>query len=453
MSYNIFDNPTHFNQLVLLSIIAVFFFTLGIYYLLKYPNYQKTFSKAFILLIIVLICANGVRRSLQYSDELWDRDKGSEISFLNAASSFADKGFAVNAALPDYSWRYYYLDKENDYKLNKTPPTRNVVPDIYTHTPPASSWLIGLFVKVCGTDTLSCPRILSTITSSLALLFFAIMAYHALGPLKCTVLMFFVAVIPMTKNMVHTLHYHNYAFSLFLILSGYLLYLFKKKCEFKMSTAIILFILAFIQGWMAYDYFALTLLSPISFALLYSPLDNKEDRRRLFLAMLSCALGFLFAAGLHFIQNSIYFGSIMEAYTDIYDRLHTRSLSKAPETWSREVDRVSLSLEYFFLYPRSWVFFIINFPILFIVCLVLIWFKDISITIKEPINITLKWISPRRNYFVILSAVITSYLFIFVLFNAVANEAPHMARILFFSYFICILTMIECIRSVVPTDK
>ena len=273
------------------------------------------------------------------------------------------------------------------------------------------------------------------------------MLYSAMGPLKSTVLMFFVAIIPMTRNMIYTLHYHNYAFYLFLMLVGFLLYFFKKKRKFNISTAIILFILGFVQGWIAYEYI---FLSPIPFALLYSQLDKKEDRKRLFLAILFPVIGFLFAVGLHFIQNSLYFGSIMEAFNDIVERVHTRSMTKKPIGWKMELDRTMMSLWYFFVVARSWRFFIIDFSILLSVCLVLIWFKDISITIKKPIHISLKWVSRRRNYFVILSAFLASFLWILTMFNQVADELPHMGRILFFLYFICILTILECIRSDIP---
>jgi hypothetical protein len=271
--------------------------------------------------------------------------------------------------------------------------------------------------------------------------------------LKSTVLMYFVAITPMTRNMIWTFHNHNYSFSLFLILIGFLLYFFKKRKKFKTSTALILFILGFMQGWISYEYIFLTCLSPISFALLYSQFNKKEDRKRLFLTICFPAMGFLFATGLHFIQNSLYLGSIMEAYTDIFERLKTRSLSDKPPGWTRKIDRISLSLEYFFVYARSWFFFIINFPVFLSLCLVLIWFKDINITINKPINISLKWVSSRHNYFAILTAFIASFSWIFTMYNSVANEGPHMARILYFFYFICILTILECIRSDNPTNQ
>ncbi len=446
-------HPIHFTQLIFYFFITIFLFTIGIHFFLKNPRYQDTFAKAFILFIVVFICAYGVYKSLQHSEKLWEPDESSELITISAAHNFAEKGFASNYGLPNFSRNYYDLDRNNGNLIRVSSSETSKPDDIYTHLPPGPWWIAGSFVKVCGNSTLSCPRILSTITSSLALLFFAIMIYSAFGPLKSTVLMFFVAIIPMTRNMVYTLHYHNYAFSIFLIYLGFILYFFKKKREFKISTAIILFTLGFVQGWVAYEYIFLISLSSIPFALLYSQLDKKEDIKRLFFAILFPVIGFCLAIGLHFIQNSLYFGSIREAFRDLFERGKNRLLSNKPAGWDRKIDRISLSLEYFFVYARSWHFFIINFPILLSVCLVLIWFKDISITIKKPINISLKWASSRRNYFVILTGFLASFLWILTMFNQVANEGPHMARILFFSYFVCIVTILECISSTIPNNQ
>jgi hypothetical protein len=175
-------NPTHFTQLLFLLFVTIFFFTIGIHYFLKYPQYQYAFAKAFILLIIVFVFSSGLKNSLSHSDELWQLDDGGlELTILNAAHTFSKKGFTSNCGLPDFSGSYYYRDKTNNRKLSRVTSLETPVPYIYTHQPPGSSWLTGLFVKVCGNGSLSCPRILSTITSSMALLFFQSWFYQQWG--------------------------------------------------------------------------------------------------------------------------------------------------------------------------------------------------------------------------------------------------------------------------------
>ena len=434
------DSPLQFNTLILYFLSTIFFFTIGIHYFLKNPQYQHAFAKVFILFIVFMLCANGVKKSLLFRESQDERFENTELAALNAAHNFAEKGFTSNWGLPNFSRNYYDYVSGNSSKISKVLSSATPKADrIYTHQPPGEGWIVGLFVKACGDSSLSCPRILSTITSSMALLFFALMIYSSLGPLKSLVMMFFIVIIPMTRNMVYILHYHNYAFSIYLIYLGYLLHFFKKKRKFKISTAVILFVLGFVQGWIAYEYIFLIGLSSVPFALLYSQVDRKEDIKRLFLVILFPVIGLSLAIGLHFIQNALYFGGITEAFNDLFERGKTRLSSANPPGWPMKVDRIWMSLWYFFVIPRSWYFFIINFPILLSVCLVLIWFKDISITINKPINISLKWISSRRNYFVILTAFLSSFLWILIMFNQVANEGFHMARILFFSYFVCIL--------------
>ena len=128
-----------------------------------------------------------------------------------------------------------------------------------------------------------------------------------------------IAIVPMTSNMMHGLHCQSYAFSLLLIQSGLLLSIFRKKIKLKALHLSILFIIGFLQGWLSFDYFFIVSLSALPFALLYSPLDKREDKKQLLFAVLASAIGFGFAHFLHFIQVAIYYqGSLTAAYNDIF---------------------------------------------------------------------------------------------------------------------------------------
>ena len=422
-----------------LFLITLLLFTKGIYYFLRCSSYQLAIVKVFILLVVILIFTNGIFKSIQYSEKILLPDDGNEFTAISAVRCFAEKGFTSNFGLPDFNC-YNTTDMQRTEIAYD--PLKVKIPYIYTHQPPAPYWLPGLFFKLCGGDDYGCLRILSTITSSFALSFFAIMLFYTLGPLKSAVALFFVAIIPMTWNMVYTFHYHNYTFSLFLIQLGFLLYFFKKKIKLSNSNLATLAILGFIQGWFSFEYFLLISLSPLSFALLYSQIDNKEDRKRFILVTFFLVVGCCFAFLLHFIQNSLYFGSVTGAFRDLFERGRTRLLSQ-PIRW--EIDRISMLLNYFFLYPRSFNFFIINFPVFLGVTLILMWFQHITITIQNPIQVKLQWISSRRNYFVILTALLASFLWIFIMYNHASSEIAHLPRIIFFSYFVCILTILECI--------
>jgi hypothetical protein len=419
------EYPHSYIQFTILFLLTIFLFTKGIYYFLKYPKYQNTLAKTFILFIIISFCANGILRSFQYSDKKLKWDIGIERQVINAAQCYYDKGFSSNFGLPD----------------NFYPKGTN----IYTHFPPGPHLFAGLLFKICGGVNLICPRILTTIISSLALLFFAIMLYSSIGPFKSAVLMFLVALLPMTRNMLYALHTSNYVISLFIVQLGFLLYLFKKKINLNIYHLTIFFILGFIQGWLSLDNFFIVCLSPLCFAILFSDLSPKEDKRRLILATLSLFIGICVAYLLHFIQNSLYFGSSTRAFEDLFNRAAYRS-SSALEGEGWKITRISILMDYLFYYPRSWYLFAINYPIFIGVTLILIWFKDIRLTMQNPIKLNVTWKSSRRNYLVVLTALISSLLFVFIFYHYAASEFAYYPRILFFPYVICILTILECIK-------
>ena len=252
-----FETTGNVSRLFLYFLVTIFLFTKGIYYFLKNPRYQDILAKAFILLIIIGLAAIGIKHSLEFSNKFSYSDEHHELLVLSAAHAFVDKGFDSNFGLPDFN---YYQPPPSQVKRNMVAsyigPSPGT-PDIYTHLPPGPYLLGGLFVKVCGKGNLSCLRLLSTAISISALLFFATMLFSSLGPLKSAILMFFIAIIPMTRNEMHTFTHTNWAFSLFIIQLGFLLYLFKKKIKLNMPMLAILFILGFIQGWFSFEYFFL----------------------------------------------------------------------------------------------------------------------------------------------------------------------------------------------------
>jgi hypothetical protein len=296
--------------------------------------------------------------------------------------------------------------------------------------------LVGVFTKICGIGNLNCLRLSSTAFSISAFIFFTIMLSSSFSPLRTTILVSSVAIIPMTRYMVHTLHYFNYAFSLFLIQLGLLLYLFKKKIQFSKFNLTFLFLLGFIQGWFSYDYFFLVSFSALPLALLYYPLDQRAYKKQLFLAILFPLFGFLSAFILHFIQNSLFFGSIYEAFTDFF-----LAATKRKHFLSKK----DLILNYFFVLPGKFRYFNMNITLLLWAVIQLIWFKDMKLTLKKPISINFTWSSTKSNYFVILSALIISLAWIAIMSGAAAYHAHYMARLLFFFYFICVLSIMECL--------
>lgn len=437
-----FGDDTNVVRLLFFFIGSIILLTKGIHYFLKNPGYQKNLSRAFILLIIIGLAALGIYRSLAYSKVINLLEETQEILVINAAYNYLENGLSSNYGLPDNSgYKAYEFQQaltDPDYSLQSSE-----TPRIYTHSPPSQYWLGWVLVKICGKDNLGCMRLYSTATGIIGLSFFALMLILSLSPFKSSALFFSVAILPMTTNMMPIFTHTNWGFSLFITQLGYLLYFFKKKTPLRAWNSILLFTLGFIQGWFTFEYFFLICLSPLPLALLYSKPAQKEDKKRLILVTLLLTTGYFSAFFLHFVQNSLFYGSAMDAYKDFFEVGKSR-LSAAQGHW--KIDRITLTLNYFFVFPRSFYFFIINFPILIGVVLVLIWFKDISFSIQGPVIVKLKWTSDRRHYFVILTALLISLLWMIVMSYNASQHTHLFPRLLFFSYFVCILTVLECTR-------
>lgn len=432
----------------LFFIAAILTTTRGLYFFLKKPFYLKTLAKTFILLIIILIGYKGIMASLT-TTELFDAH---EKFYQTSAKGYIEKGFFSNFGLPDYYYGFY-LEKI-------TPEIKKIIDEIgytgdladsrsltiagkkygyngpvYTHTPPGAHLLVGVFTKFCGIGNVRCLRLSSATFSLLAFAFFAVMLWFSFSPLRAAILVSSVAVIPMTSYMMHTLHYFNYAFSLFLIQLGLLLYVFKKKIKFSKFNLTVLFFLGFIQGWISYEYFFLVCFSAFPLALFYYPLDQNEYKKQLFFAILCPLIGFLLAILLHFIQDALFFGSIYEAFTDFFDASAKRTNYLS---WN------NLVLNYFFVIPKKTRFFNLDFALLLWGVIQLIWLKDIRVTLKKPVIINIKWSSSGCNYLVILSALFISIAWIAIFPSVAVFHYSYQPRLLFFFYFVCILTILEC---------
>ncbi len=409
----------------------------------------KNLARALIVLIILILAGRGIYDSLRYSRQLsFIADPFSEANALRAGEGYSKNGFLSNSGLPDLcygdqfpnrgAWRIEEFPKQFSFSSLKDD-------CVYTHYPPGPDLLAGLLTEICGVGNLGCFRLFPTTIGIFSLALFAWMLSSALGHVKSSVMMVAIAIVPMTSNMMHGLHYQSYAFSLLLIQLGLLLNIFKKKSKLNVIHLFILFLIGFFQGWLSFDYFFLVGLSALPFALLYCPLDQREDKKRLLFAILAPSIGFGFAHFLHFIQVCIYYkGSVMAAYNDIF-RVGRLRFDESGSIVNIITGRILLILRYLFISARKELFFIVNIPLLLGLVFVLLWFKDARITTHKPLQIVLKWTSSRRNFYVILAAFLVSFLWIIVMKQHAAIHTYFIARHLFLLYFVCILTMLECV--------
>ncbi len=408
-------------------------------------------AAAFIVLIIIILAGRGIYDSLRYSRELSPvADAFSEANALRAGEGYAEKGFLSNAGLPDLCYGDQFPNR-GAWRVEDFPVEFTMSPlkkdCIYTHYPPGPDLLAGVLTKVCGAGNLGCFRLFPTSIAIVSLAMFAWMLCSAIGREKAALMMLAVAVVPMTSNMMHGLHYQSYAFSLLLVEVGLFLNIFRKRQGPGALYLFILFVLGFIQGWLSFDYFFLVSLSAVPFALLYGDPDRGAGRRRLILAVAAPAAGFGFAHFLHFIQVSIYYnGSIAAAYNDIFGVGRVR-FDESGSGLEFITGRILLSIRYLFISARKELFFIVNIPVIMGITLMLLWFRDARAITRRPLRLALTWESSTRNFYVIIAAFAVSFMWVIVMKQHSAVHTPYIGRHLFLLYFVCILTMLECVRA------
>ncbi len=406
---------------------------------------------AFIVLVIIILAGRGIYDSLRYSSELSPvADAFSEANALRAGQGYAEKGFLSNAGLPDLCYGDQFPNR-GAWRVEDFPVEFTMSPlkkdCIYTHYPPGPDLLAGVLTKVCGVGNLGCFRLFPTSIAVISLAVFAWMLCSAIGRVRAALTMLAVAVVPMTSNMMHGLHYQSYAFSLLLIELGLFLNIFRKRRRVGAVHMLVLFMLGFIQGWLSFDYFFLVSLSALPFALLYGDDDRGAWRRRVVFAVLAPAAGFGFAHLLHFIQVCIYYnGSIAAAYNDIFGVGRVR-FDESGSGLRFITGRILLTIRYLFISARKELFFIVNIPVTLGITLMILWFRDARAITRRPLRLALKIESSTRDFYVVIAAFLVSFMWVIVMKQHSAVHTPYIGRHLFLLYFVCILTILKCVRA------
>ncbi|MBI4847183.1 MAG: hypothetical protein HY808_01210 [Nitrospirae bacterium] len=415
-------------------------------------------AKVIILFIILILAAKEIYYSQKYSDQLSEiADPFSEANALRAGEGYFNDGFLSNAGLPDVLYGSQFPDTGfKEYIKNKESL-------IYTHYPQGPDWLAGIYTNICGVGNIGCFRIFPVLLGIISLAVFARILISALGAVKAAVLMTAVAFIPMSTNMMHGLHYQGYAFSLLLIQLAILISLFKTKGGSGKLKLSILFFLGFFQGWLSFDYFFLVCLCSLPLGLLYFRPGERDYWKIFFLALAAPTAGFCFAHLLHFLEVSLYYGSIPAAFSDMIVEANKYQVSEAAHPKFIDVaggpgadfitSRIILLLKYLSVYSRRSIFFIINFPVFLMMVFILLWIKDARLAINKPLQVVLKWSSSVNNYYVVLSALLVSSLWIVIMKSHSVIHTHFLPRHLFLLYFTGLLTLLECVSPDSTDEK
>lgn len=433
------------------KLFFVFLIFLGIFFVIDKFGKEKwvarihdKFYKAIIVLIIIILGAVGVSDSLKYSHELSTiACRGCEKETILSGEVYAKEGFFSNVGLPYFS-----------YNAERGHP-------VYTDTPPGPNWVGGVYIKICGSGNLGCFRLIPTTIGIISLSLFAWLLLSNLGPAKAAAMMLAVAFVPMTYNMLHGLHYQTYANSLLLIQLGLLLSIFKGKGGINKLQLFFLFLIGFIQGWFSWDYFFIVTFAALPLSYIYSRLNQKEDKKLVLFAILASFSGFFLAHLFHFMQVSIYRGSAKEAFLTLIGAGiergigDFRNLGYTNHYWNGTFkpsfkmwglqERFMLLKQYIFDYTSRDIFFQVSFPKMLLLTAFSFMVKEASLTIKRPLSIVLSWTSSRRYFIAILTALLINSLWIIIMYDDSMTHSFILPRHFFLTYFICMLTILECV--------
>ncbi|RJQ18460.1 MAG: hypothetical protein C4560_07225 [Nitrospiraceae bacterium] len=407
--------------------------------MLNKVNYNKI-AKVVIILIIVLLGAKEIYQAQKHSDKpSYVAGDGSEVNVIRGGACYARDGFFSNAGLPDI-WCGGRFFPEQGGQLCGVKFTTN----IYKTYPPGSHMLGGVYAKICGEYNLGCYRMFPVGLGVFSLVVFALLLLRSLTPVKAALIMLAIAVIPMTSNKMHGLQFQSYTLPLFLMYLASLIIFFKHKRRFNIRYFIFFFLFGAFQGFLSFDEVFLTTLSGIPVALLYTPLNNKEDIKRLALVVTTVSAGLFLSYALHFIQVIIYDGSAGQSY-DFLKMMFKERYNDTGGGDTLEINSMKLAFEMFSQVGRSKEHFIINLPIFLGAVLLLLLIKKgvLTLTLHKPMQLCLQWASSRRNFIVILSALLISFLWIILMKQHVLFHQRYFARHFFLFYFMSILTIIE----------
>ncbi len=241
-------------------------------------------------------------------------DSFAEAGAVRSALGFYHKGYLKDFGLTDQNYGGLYPDKG---WLRDFPDKKEF---IYTHYPPLAEWLDGLMTYAFGPGQVQLYRLLPISLCLIAMGFLMAQVYDYLQNEKR--MMIFVAlffIFPINTLLMHHLHAHSYPLAgLWGMLAIAMNYYNHRSQETTTSISwkhtFGIGFLAFLEGWLTFDYFFIIAATPFLVSLLY---PSNTQRKQTLLFSLASLGGFGGAHFLHIIQVALYYGSIAEALHDL----------------------------------------------------------------------------------------------------------------------------------------
>jgi hypothetical protein len=257
-------------------------------------------------------------------------DPWTEADTVRAAEAYARLGFLANWGLPDLCFGEQFAAYGTKHMLRNerqaagswiaamTADQTGRAPVsaerfVYTHYPPGPHLIAGLMTTAVGPGRIDVYRLVPITIGLAAVVYLLFELALSFGVWRTGLASVALAAMPMFTNMMHGLSYQGYSLALLLLQLGLGVRLARRGTASRPILAA-MFLVAFCQGAMGFDYVFLVTLAPAVMALVLN--EPPEAAATLVRSSLVAGAGFAVAHGLHFLQVVGYLGSVRSAISD-----------------------------------------------------------------------------------------------------------------------------------------
>jgi hypothetical protein len=402
------------------------------------------------LLLLAVVIGLIVRGQLATLTLLGDAlsptaDPWTEADTIRAAEGYARLGFLANWGLPDLCFGDRFAEQGTEAMLRRgeAPQSWLVAAGagrsrgdlvsaerfVYTHYPPGPHLVAGLMATAVGPGRVGLYRLVPVATGLAGIVYLLIELALSFGTWRAALAAAALSALPMFTNMMHGLSYQGYSLALLLMQLGLCVRVARTGTA-RRRMVMAMFLVAFCQGAMGFDYVFLVTLAPVVVALVVS---ERAVTRALIRSSVTCAAGFTAAHALHFLQVVGYLGGVGPALADFRAIAAYRSIGSQYDDGTMIPSRLEIWWEYATEYSAL--------PLHFGVPLV------VPIAVTLALLLAMKAFRPGRvptaTVLAIPAALIVSSLWVVVMHQYSAQHWHFIPRHYFLAAFIPLLALLR----------
>lgn len=310
--------------------------------------------------IVVLIGRGQLDTLRQLGDALSaTADPWTEADTVRAAEGYARLGFLANWGLPDLCFGEQFAAQGTKAMLRQGQGAQSwlaaanagrksddlISADrlVYTHYPPGPHLVAGMMATAVGPGRVGLYRLVPVSIGLIAVVYLFAELARLFGVWRTALAAVALTAFPMFTNMMHGLSYQGYALALLLTELALCVRIARTgRAGWPIMAG--MFLVAFGQGAMGFDYVFLVTLAPLVMALVLN--DRAGATRGFVHSSIVSAAGFAVAHGVHFFQVVGYLGGVRSAIADFAAIAAYRSLGSQYDDGTVIPSRLDIWWEY-----------------------------------------------------------------------------------------------------------